>query len=47
MAGFRRFLYRLARIMGDVSAIASGSPARMGRRTVNKAVGRQLRRLWR
>lgn len=43
----RRLLYRWAALLGDVEAVASGKPKRMGRRLVNKLVGRKLvRRLW-
>jgi muconolactone delta-isomerase len=46
-------LFRLARQVNDVEAIASGDPKRMARRAKNKVVGRLLarvgfwRRLWR
>ena len=45
-------LYRAARLSNDISAVASGNPRRVARRTRNVAVGRGLaragvwRRLW-
>ena len=45
-------LYRAARISNDISAVASGNPSRVARRTKNIVVGRSLgkagvwRRLW-
>jgi len=42
------WLYSLARILRDIEVLLSGSPRRMGRRLINKAVGRNVvRRLWR
>lgn len=42
-----RWLYRLARLANDFSAIISGSPRRVARRVVNKIIGRRVvRRLW-
>lgn len=38
----RTALYTTARLLGDFSAIASGSPRRIVRRAVNKLVGRKL-----
>jgi hypothetical protein len=49
----RSSLYRSARILGDVEAVASGNPKRITRRAKNKLLGRALgragiwRRLWR
>ena len=45
----RRNLYRSARITGDVQAVLSGDPKRMGRRAKNKLLGRTLARagFWR
>jgi hypothetical protein len=49
----RSSLYRSARILGDVEAVASGNPKRITRRVKNKLLGRALgragiwRRLWR
>jgi hypothetical protein len=49
----RSSLYRSARILGDVQAVASGNPNRITRRVKNKVVGRALgrsgfwRSLWR
>jgi hypothetical protein len=51
--GLRQSLYRSARILGDVQAVASGNPKRITRRAKNKLVGRALgragfwRSLWR
>ena len=48
----RGFLYALARLLGDVSAVTSGKPKKVVRRAKNKAVGRAIgkvggwRRLW-
>ncbi len=43
----RRSLYRWARLLGDLQAITSGNPKRIGKRVVNKLVGRKVvRRLW-
>jgi hypothetical protein len=42
-----RWLYRLARLGRDVEVLASGDPARICRRLVNKMLGRHLvRRVW-
>jgi len=35
-------LYQLARVVNDLGALASGSPRRIGRRAVNKLIGRKL-----
>ena len=43
----RGSLYRVARLLGDVSAVTSGRPDRIAKRLVNKLIGRKLvRRLW-
>jgi len=43
----RSFLYAAARLLGDYSALASGSPKRIARRLVNKVIGRTVvRRFW-
>jgi len=38
-------LYKVARIANDVSALASGNPKRIGKRVVNKAIGRSAVKL--
>ena len=44
----RGFLYWLARLLGDVSAVKKGQVARrVARRLAGKAAGRALRRLFR
>jgi hypothetical protein len=47
--GLRRNLYRSARALGDVEALASGNPKRIERRAKNRLIGRVLGRagLWR
>lgn len=40
----RSSLYRSARILGDVEAVASGDPKRITRRAKNKLLGRALGR---
>lgn len=46
----RGVLYQIAKLLGDVSAITSGSPKkvakRAGRRIVGKATGRAMRKLF-
>ena len=41
---FRSFLYKLARLIGDVSAIKRG---KVGQRVVNRGIGRILARTFR
>ncbi len=41
----RSWLYRLARIMGDLNAVSN--PTKLARRGKNKLLGRFLWRLWR
>ena len=45
----RSNLYRSARILGDVQAVASGNPRRITRRAKNKLIGRAVGRagFWR
>jgi len=43
----RQASYRFARTLGDVQAIASGSPSKIAKRYANKVLGRHVvRRLW-
>ena len=43
----RSFLYRLARLLGDVNVVARGRPDRIAKRAVNKLSGRGVvRRMW-
>lgn len=46
----RGILYKIARLLGDVSAVSSGNPRkiakRAGRRTAGKAAGRAMRKLF-
>jgi len=47
MAGFRGFLYILARILGDVNAVKKGKAGRrVGRRAAGKVTGRGLGKLF-
>lgn len=47
MNKFRRFLYALAKILGDINAVNKGTVGkRIARRTAGKATGRVLRRLF-
>jgi hypothetical protein len=46
----RSFLYRLARLLGDINAVSRGSAAigrRIGRRIAGKVTGRFLWRIFR
>jgi len=43
----RGFLYRLARLLGDINAVGKGKVGkRIVRRTTGKAAGRALRKLF-
>jgi len=46
----RGFLYKLARLLGDYSAVSSGSSKKMarrvGRRATGRAAGKTLRKLF-
>ncbi|MBS3943057.1 MAG: hypothetical protein KGZ32_02270 [Dethiobacter sp.] len=46
----RGFLYTIAKLLGDVSAVSSGSPKKMakrvGRRAAGRAAGKALRKLF-
>jgi shikimate 5-dehydrogenase len=45
---FRSFLYKLARLLGDVNAVKRGRVGRrIGRRTAGRGLGRLLRDLFR
>ncbi|MCL6553880.1 MAG: hypothetical protein K6W08_12280 [Firmicutes bacterium] len=47
MRALVRWLYRLARLGRDVEVLASGDPAKIGRRLANKMLGRHVvRRVW-
>lgn len=47
MKSFVSLLYQLARLARDIQVLASGDPQKIGRRMVNKAIGRRVvRRLW-
>ena len=47
MRGLVRLLYQLARLVNDLTTLASGNPRRIARRAGNKLLGRTLiRRLW-
>ena len=49
LMSLRGNLYRSARILGDIQAVASGNPKRIERRAKNKLIGRALGRsgVWR
>jgi len=49
LRSLRSNLYRSARILGDMQAVASGNPKRIERRAKNKLIGRALGRsgFWR
>jgi hypothetical protein len=41
------FLYKSARQLNDIKAVASGSPMKIGRRVKNKFIGKKLiRKIW-
>lgn len=47
MRALRSFLYLLARLLGDISAIVKGRPGkRIGRRIVGRAAGKGIRKLF-
>ncbi len=47
LSSFRSFLYRLAKLLGDVLAVMKGSVGkRIARRAAGKVTGRGLRRLF-
>lgn len=47
MNEFRKFLYQLAKLLGDMNAIRKGTIGkRMARRAAGKATGKMLRRLF-
>ena len=47
MAGFRGFLYSLAKLMGDYNAVKKGKVGkRVGRRVAGKATGKAMRKLF-
>lgn len=44
---FARNAHRLAVLLRDIGALTSGDPARIGRRIVNRALGRAVGRITR
>jgi hypothetical protein len=41
------WLYKLARMLRDITVLVSGRPDKIAKRLVNKAIGRSIvRRLW-
>lgn len=42
----RRALYRTARTLGDVQAVSSGNTNKVAKRSLNKAIGRGIGRLF-
>ncbi|SDI74746.1 hypothetical protein [Natribacillus halophilus] len=47
MNNFRSFLYKLARILGDVNAVKKGRVGRrIGRRVAGRATGRTTRKFF-
>lgn len=48
MSKLRSTLYRYARLLGDLQALASGNPRRIAKRYLNKVIGRKVvGRIWR
>lgn len=48
MRSFVSFLYKLARILNDITTLLSGDSKRISRRAKNKLVGRSIvRKIWR
>ncbi|HWP93522.1 MAG TPA: hypothetical protein VNN20_15115 [Thermodesulfobacteriota bacterium] len=48
MRSFVSFLYKLARILNDITTLLGGDPKRIGRRAKNKLVGRSIvKKIWR
>jgi hypothetical protein len=43
----RRSMYRTASFLGDVEAVASGSPTKVGKRILRKSIWRQFGRIMR
>jgi len=47
MNKFRSFLYKFARILGDLNAVKKGKPGRrIGRRVTGRATGKLFRRIF-
>lgn len=42
----RGFLYALARLLGDINAISSGSPRKVGQRIARRTAGKALRKIF-
>jgi len=46
MSKTRGILYKLARRLGDVEAVSSGSSKKMANRVKNKYIGKRLYKVW-
>lgn len=42
----RKAAYTSGRLLGDVSVVKSGKPSKIGKRIVNKGLGRLMGKLW-
>ena len=43
--GLASTLYKFARIVNDIEKLSSGSPKKIGKRAINKIIGRKI--VWR